>query len=209
MFRRALTFIKQICSRRGYILYLPSFSLSEAFSPEYMSSLLHNQRDLNTNSFLELNIFTRENSNVKLQNLESNISSTNSKHIKVDNLSRVVSSNNTNFLPSNLLNIRTNFSSHSLRELLFFLRQKREERFFIPEALFITNINQNHTLIREALKLQVPIIAILDSNSNPFGIQYPIPGNSESIEALLLYIQLLFNTILSAKKHEIKTFLAL
>ncbi len=67
-------------------------------------------------------------------------------------------------------------------------------------------VNPNSSLVKEALKFQIPIVGILDSNSKPYAIQYPIPGNDDSKEAFSFYMELLINTILDTKKIEIKTF---
>merc|ERR1711966_559611 len=54
--------------------------------------------------------------------------------------------------------------------------------------------------IQESVKLGIPIIAILDSNSNPDGIDYPIPGNDDARRAIDLYCNLIKETIENAKK---------
>lgn len=51
---------------------------------------------------------------------------------------------------------------------------------FIPEALFLLNIKQNLPLLRNSIKLQIPIIAIVNSDADPLGIKYPIPANDAS-----------------------------
>ena len=83
-------------------------------------------------------------------------------------------------------------------------RKQRSQRFIIPEALFLFDTIENQTLIREAIKLQIPIIAIICASSNPFGIDFPIPGNTQSLDSLDLYTQFLFSAISDAKKKEIK-----
>ena len=54
--------------------------------------------------------------------------------------------------------------------------------------------------IKESIKLGIPIIAILDTNSNPEGIDYPIPGNDDARRSIDLYCNLIKETIISAKK---------
>ena len=54
--------------------------------------------------------------------------------------------------------------------------------------------------IKESIKLGIPIIAILDSNSNPEGIDFPIPGNDDARRSIDLYCSLLLETINNAKK---------
>ena len=54
--------------------------------------------------------------------------------------------------------------------------------------------------VKEAIKLNIPIAAILDSNSDPTGINFPIPGNDDARRSIDLYCELLKQTILDAKK---------
>ena len=70
----------------------------------------------------------------------------------------------------------------------------------IPDLVFIIDTNYESLAIQESAKLGIPIIAILDSNSNPDGIDYPIPGNDDARRAIDLYCSLIKETILSAKK---------
>ena len=70
----------------------------------------------------------------------------------------------------------------------------------IPDLVFIIDTNYESLAIQESVKLQIPIIAILDSNSNPDGIDYPIPGNDDARRAIDLYCNLIKETIISAKK---------
>ena len=74
----------------------------------------------------------------------------------------------------------------------------------IPDLVFIIDTNYESLAIQESSKLGIPIIAILDSNSNPDGIDFPIPGNDDARRAIDLYCNLLKETILTAKKS-IKT----
>jgi len=70
----------------------------------------------------------------------------------------------------------------------------------IPDLVFIIDTNYESLAIQESVKLGIPIIAILDSNSNPDGISYPIPGNDDARRAIDLYCNLIKETIISAKK---------
>ena len=70
----------------------------------------------------------------------------------------------------------------------------------IPDLVFIIDTNYESLAIQESVKLEIPIIAILDSNSNPDGIDFPIPGNDDARRAIDLYCNLIKETILSAKK---------
>ena len=70
----------------------------------------------------------------------------------------------------------------------------------IPDLVFIIDTNYESLAIQESVKLGIPIIAILDSNSNPDGIDFPIPGNDDARRAIDLYCSLIKETIISAKK---------
>ena len=70
----------------------------------------------------------------------------------------------------------------------------------VPDLVFIIDTNYESLAIQESVKLGIPIIAILDSNSNPDGIDYPIPGNDDARRSIDLYCNLIKETILSAKK---------
>ena len=70
----------------------------------------------------------------------------------------------------------------------------------VPDLVFIIDTNYESLAIQESIKLGIPIIAILDSNSNPDGIDFPIPGNDDARRAIDLYCNLIKETIISAKK---------
>ena len=70
----------------------------------------------------------------------------------------------------------------------------------IPDLVFIIDTNYESLAIAESSKLDIPIIAILDSNSNPDGIDFPIPGNDDARRAIDLYCNLIKETIQNAKK---------
>ena len=70
----------------------------------------------------------------------------------------------------------------------------------IPDLVFIIDTNYESLAIKESIKLEIPIIAILDSNSNPDGIDFPIPGNDDARRSIDLYCSLLKETIENAKK---------
>ena len=75
----------------------------------------------------------------------------------------------------------------------------------IPNMLFIIDTNVESLAVKEAIKLKIPIVAVLDSNSDPTGIDYPIPGNDDARRSINLYCELLKDTILDAKKNIAKT----
>ena len=69
----------------------------------------------------------------------------------------------------------------------------------VPDLVFVIDTNYESLAIAESAKLGIPIIAILDSNSNPEKIDFPIPGNDDARRAIDLYCTLIKETIISAK----------
>lgn len=66
-----------------------------------------------------------------------------------------------------------------------------------PDLLFIVDVNKESLALQEAKKLGIPVIAILDSNSSPDGVDYPIPGNDDAIRSIKLYCRLIADSALS------------
>ena len=70
----------------------------------------------------------------------------------------------------------------------------------IPDIIFIIDTNIESLAVNEARKLNIPIIAVLDTNSDPTGIDFPIPGNDDARRSINLYCELLKGTIKDAEK---------
>ena len=70
----------------------------------------------------------------------------------------------------------------------------------IPDLVFIIDTNYESLAIKESIKLGIPIIAILDTNSDPEGINFPIPGNDDARRSIDLYCSLIKETIENALK---------
>jgi small subunit ribosomal protein S2 len=71
----------------------------------------------------------------------------------------------------------------------------------VPQMIFIIDTNIESLAVKEALKLNIPIIAILDTNSDPTDIQFPIPGNDDARRSINLYCDLLKGTVNDALKN--------
>ena len=71
----------------------------------------------------------------------------------------------------------------------------------IPDMIFIVDTNVEELAVKEAVRLGIPIVAIVDTNSNPTGINFPIPGNDDARRAINLYCDLIKQTILDAQKN--------
>ena len=70
-----------------------------------------------------------------------------------------------------------------------------------PDMIFIIDTNIENLAVREASKLNIPIVAIVDTNSDPTRINFPIPGNDDARRAINLYCDLIKKTILDAQQH--------
>ena len=66
----------------------------------------------------------------------------------------------------------------------------------IPDIMFVIDTNKEAIAIQEARKLNIPVIAILDTNCDPDGITYPIPGNDDAARAIQLYCDLIADAVL-------------
>ena len=60
-----------------------------------------------------------------------------------------------------------------------------------PDMLFVIDTNKEELAVKEANKLRIPVIAVLDTNSDPSGIDFPIPGNDDAARAIALYCDLI------------------
>ena len=74
----------------------------------------------------------------------------------------------------------------------------------IPDMIFIVDTNVEELAVKEAIKLNIPIVAIVDTNSDPTGINFPIPGNDDARRAINLYCDLIKDTILDAHENIVK-----
>lgn len=72
----------------------------------------------------------------------------------------------------------------------------------LPDILFVIDTNKESIAISEANKLHIPVVAILDSNSDPHGIDFPIPGNDDAIRAITLYCDLIVESVLDGIQAE-------
>jgi len=72
----------------------------------------------------------------------------------------------------------------------------------LPDILFVIDTNKEAIAVQEANKLKIPVVAILDSNSDPDGILYPVPGNDDAMRAVHLYCQLVADAVLDGLQAE-------
>lgn len=73
-----------------------------------------------------------------------------------------------------------------------------------PDAMVVIDTNQEDIAIKEANKLGIPVFAILDTNSDPAGVDFPIPGNDDSLRAIDLYCNLFADAVLNGLQAELE-----
>jgi small subunit ribosomal protein S2 len=73
----------------------------------------------------------------------------------------------------------------------------------LPDIIFIIDTNKEDIAIQEANKLGIPVVAIVDSNSNPAGITYPVPGNDDALRAINTYCDLVARAVLDGIQAEL------
>ena len=113
---------------------------------------------------------------------------------KLDNLNKNLSSENRGFTKKELLKMGT--QRDKLQRSLGGIKDMKKT----PDLIFVIDTNYESLAIKEAIKLNIPIIAILDTNSDPENIDFPIPGNDDARRSIELYCNLIKETINSAKK---------
>jgi len=108
--------------------------------------------------------------------------------------------------------ITTEQSGLTKRELLELTRDRDKleralggikEMGGLPDILFVIDTNKEAIAVQEANKLRVPVVAVLDSNSSPDGIAYPIPGNDDAMRAIHLYCELVSGAVLDGLQAEL------
>ena len=72
----------------------------------------------------------------------------------------------------------------------------------LPDVLFIIDTNKESLAVKEANKLGIPVIAVIDSNSDPEGIAFPIPGNDDALRAIDTYCELINGAVLDGLQAE-------
>ena len=114
---------------------------------------------------------------------------------KLNKINQDLSSENRGFTKKELLKM-SGLRDKLQRSLGGIMNMKK-----VPDLVFIIDTNYESLAIKESIKLGIPIIAILDTNSDPEGIDFPIPGNDDARRSINLYCELLKNTIKDAEKQ--------
>ncbi|MEJ2042162.1 MAG: 30S ribosomal protein S2 [Reinekea sp.] len=76
----------------------------------------------------------------------------------------------------------------------------------LPDALFVIDVDHERIAIQEANKLGIPVIGVVDTNSNPDGVDYVIPGNDDAIRAIEIYTRAMAEAVLESKNAAVDEF---
>jgi len=103
------------------------------------------------------------------------------------------------------------FNSLTKKEIASLLKEKSKleknlggikEMTSLPGILFVVDTRKEAIAVAEAQRLGIPIVAIVDTNCNPEGITYPIPGNDDAIRSISLFTQIIANAVIEAGASE-------
>jgi len=72
----------------------------------------------------------------------------------------------------------------------------------LPDVMFVVDTNKEELAIKEANVLGIPVVAILDSNSDPSGIAFPVPGNDDASRAIRLYTDAIATAVSEGRTGE-------
>ena len=110
-----------------------------------------------------------------------------------------------------LLNDPTQMKTRTKKELLVLTRERDKleralggikEMGGLPDILFIIDTNKESIAVQEANKLGIPVVAVIDSNSDPDGVAFPIPGNDDALRAIDTYCELVSGAVLDGLQAE-------
>ncbi len=73
----------------------------------------------------------------------------------------------------------------------------------IPDAIFVIDINKEAIAVQEAKKLNIPVVAVCDTNTDPHKVDFPIPGNDDAVRSISLYCDLIGSAILSGMEENL------
>jgi len=102
-----------------------------------------------------------------------------------------------------------NITGLTKKEILMLTREKEKldralggikEMGGLPDIIFVIDVVKEKLAIEEANKLGIPVVAVVDSNADPQGVAFPIPGNDDAIRAINLYCDMVAGAVLTASR---------
>ena len=103
------------------------------------------------------------------------------------------------------------FSNLTKKEVAGLLKEKEKlqknyggikEMKELPGAIFVIDTHKEQIAVKEAHRMGIPIVAIVDTNYNPEGIDFPIPGNDDAIRAISLFTSIIANAVIEADNEQ-------
>ena len=73
----------------------------------------------------------------------------------------------------------------------------------LPDILVVLDTNKEDLAVQEAQKLGIPVVAVIDSNSDPYGVDFPVPGNDDAIRAIEFYCEMVSGAVLDGIQAEV------
>lgn len=178
MLNDALLFVGNIITNNGIILFVGTKKQARKLIKEYSEKMNMPYVNFRWLGGLLTNYKTIKNSIDKLKDLENKLSS----------------NNDNNFTKKEVLIL--NRKLNKLKLSLEGIRNMDK----LPDALFIVDVNYESIALLEANKLSIPVIGIVDTNSNPDLVTYVIPGNDDSTDSIKFYLETFYNFIVLNKK---------
>ncbi|CAI8221721.1 MAG: 30S ribosomal protein S2 [Glaciecola sp. HTCC2999] len=74
----------------------------------------------------------------------------------------------------------------------------------LPDVIFVIDADHEHIAVTEARNLGIPVVGVVDTNSNPDGVDYIIPGNDDAIRAIQLYLNAAADAVISGRNSNIE-----
>jgi small subunit ribosomal protein S2 len=179
LLNEALVFVGNILKNNGVILFVGTKKQARKLVKDYAEKMNMPYVNFRWLGGLLTNYKTIKNSIDKLKDLENKLSS----------------NNENNFTKKEVLIL--NRKLNKLKLSLEGIRNMDK----LPSALFIIDINYESIALLEAHRLCIPVIGIVDTNSNPDLVTYVIPGNDDSTDSIKFYLETFYNFILSNKKN--------
>jgi len=101
------------------------------------------------------------------------------------------------------------FEGRTKKEILMLTRERTKlervlggiaEMHKVPSALWVVDTNKEHIAVNEAHKLNIPVVAILDTNCDPDVVNYPVPGNDDAIRSIAVLTRVISAAVIEGKK---------
>jgi len=177
MFQEALDFIAKVASRRGKILFVGTKHAAQEIIRQEATRCGMPYVDYRWLGGMLTNYKTIRQSIKRYKELEALLAST-----KIEQMTK--------------------------KELLTLVREKDKLHACLsgiknmnglPDALFIIDVGLEKIAVTEARRLSIPVVGIVDTNTNPEGIDYPVPGNDDAVRSIQLYCKTVADVILEAR----------